>query len=72
MQTKFSTTLDAKRVKKLKQWSQETKIPQAKLVEQAIDLLGAQLACDRVTPEFRRQVDASIQRHLPLLKRLAE
>lgn len=64
--------MDVKRARRLKQWSQETKIPQAKLLEQAIDLLGAQLACDRVTPEFRRRVDASIQRHLPLLKRLAE
>ncbi len=72
MQVKFSTTLDAQRVKKLKRWSQETRIPQARLMEQAIDLLGAQLVCDRVTPEFRRRVDESIHRNLPLLKRLAE
>lgn len=72
MQIKYSTTLEAGRVKKLKQWSQETKIPQAKLVEQAIDLLGAQLVCDRVTPEFRRIVDQVIKEDLPALRRLAE
>ncbi len=72
MQVKYSTTLDAQRVKKLKQWSQETKVPQAKLMERAIDLLGAQLACDNVTPEFRRIVDQVIKEDMPALRRLAK
>ncbi len=72
MQVKYSTMLDAQRVKRLRGWSAQTKIPQAKLLEEAIDLLGASLAHDVVTPAFRRMVDASISRHRPLLKRLAE
>lgn len=72
MQVKYSTTLDAKQVKQLKQWSQETKIPQAKLMGQALDLLGAQLVCDRITPEFRRIVDQVIKEDLPALRRLAK
>lgn len=72
MQVKYSTMLDARKVKQLREWSSQTKVPQAKLLEEAIDLLGASLAHDVVTPEFRRMVDASISRHRPLLKRLAE
>ena len=72
MQVKYSTTLDAQRAKKLKRWSQETGLSQAKLIERALDLLGAQLACDGVTPEFRRVVDQVIKEDLPALRRLAE
>lgn len=72
MQIKYSTKLGRKEVQDLRQLSEQTRIPQSKLLEEAIHLLKAQFANDVVTPEFRRLVDHSIQRNLPLLKRLAE
>ena len=72
MQVKYSTKLDQSHVRILKRLSEQTKIPQSKLIQEAISLLEAQYANDVVTPEFRRMVDASIARHRPLLKRLAE
>ena len=72
MDTKYSTTLGQKEVQALRRLSEQTRIPQSKLLREAIHLLEAQFANDVVTPEFRRMVDRSIQRNLPLLKRLAE
>ena len=72
MKLNFSTKLEAKKVKTLKRLSEQSRIPQSKLLEEAIDLLEAQFAADVITPEFRRIVDRSIQKNLPLLKRLAE
>ena len=72
MKLNFSTKLGAKEVRTLKRLSEQSRIPQSKLLEEAIHLLEAQFANDVITPEFRRMVDRSIQRNLPLLKRLAE
>ncbi len=72
MKLNFSTKMEAKKVRTLKRLSEQSRIPQSKLLEEAIDLLEAQFATDVVTPEFRRMVDRSIQKNLPLLKRLAE
>ncbi len=72
MQVKYSTMLDAQRVKRLRGWSAETRIPQAKLLEEAIDLLGASLAHDVVSPAFRRVVDEVIKEDRPALRRLAQ
>ena len=69
---KYSTQLHDREARALRRLSEQTRIPQSKLLEEAIHLLEAQFANDVVTPEFRRQVDRSIQRNLPLLKRLAE
>lgn len=72
MKINFSTKLGAREARALKRLSEQSRIPQSKLLEEAIHLLEAQFANDVVTPEFRRMVDRSIQKHLPLLKRLAE
>ena len=72
MQIKYSTTLDEKKVKTLRRLSEQSRIPQAKLLEEAIDLLAAQAAHDVVTPEFRRMVDQTIKEDLPALRRLAQ
>lgn len=72
MYAKYSTRLGQQEVRILKHLSEMTRIPQSKLLEEAIHLLEAQYANDVMTPEFRRRVDASIARHRPLLKRLAE
>ncbi len=72
MQLKYSTKLGEREIKALRRLSTETRIPQSKLLEEAVHLLEAQMSQDVVTPQFRRLVDQSIQRHLPLLKRLAK
>lgn len=72
MHVKYSTRLGHKEVQTLKRLAEHTRVPQSKLLEEAIHLLEAQYANDVVTPEFRRLVDRSIARHRPLLKRLAE
>ncbi|MBI3333566.1 MAG: ribbon-helix-helix domain-containing protein [Candidatus Omnitrophica bacterium] len=72
MLIKYSTKLGQKEVRVLRRLSEQTRIPQSRLLEEAIQLLEAQFANDVVTPEFRRMADRSIQRNLPLLKRLAE
>ena len=71
MQIKYSTKLGQKEVRTLKRLSEQSRIPQSKLLEEAIHLLEAQFANDVVTPEFRRIVDQTIQEDLPALKRLA-
>ena len=71
MDIKYSTKLGQKEVRVLRRLSEQTRIPQSKLLEEAIHLLEAQFANDVVTPELRQMVDRSIQRNLPLLKRLA-
>ena len=72
MQMKYSTKLERTQVQVLKRLSEQTRIPQSRLLEEAIHLLEAQYTNDVITPDFRRRVDASIARHRPLLKRLAE
>lgn len=72
MQIKYSTKLSQKEIQTLRRLATRTRIPQSKLLEEAIQLLEAQYTNDVVTPEFRRQVDASITRNRPLLKRLAK
>ena len=72
MQTKYSTKLGQKEVRTLKRLSEQSRIPQSKLLEEAIHLLEAQFANDVVTPEFRRIVDQTIKEDLPALRRLAQ
>ncbi len=72
MKLNFSTKLEAKKVRTLKRLSEQSRIPQSKLLEEAIDLLEAQFATDVITPEFRRVVDQAIKEDLPALRRLAE
>ncbi len=71
MMIKYSTQLHDKGVRILRRLSEQTRIPQSKLLEEAIDLLAAQFANDVITPEFRRIVDKTIQEDLPALRRLA-
>lgn len=72
MLVKYSTKIDQKAVRGLRRLAERTRVPQARLLTEAIRLLESQYANDVVTPEFREKVDRSIQRNLPLLKRLAQ
>ena len=72
MQIKYSTKLSRKEIQTIKRIAAQTRIPQSKLLEEAIQLLEAQYANDIITPEFRRRVDSSVARNQKLLKRLAK
>ena len=72
MAIKFSTNLGEKEARALRRISEKTRIPQSKLVEEAIHLLEAQHATDVITPDFRRLVDQTIKEDRPALRRLAE
>ncbi len=72
MQVKYSTKLDQKDVRTLRRLSEQTRIPQSKLLGEAVHLLEAQFANDVITPEFRRLVDQTIKEDLPALRRLAK
>ena len=72
MKLNFSTKLEAKKVRTLKRLSEQSRIPQSKLLEEAIDLLETQFATDIITSEFRRAVDQTVKEDLPALRRLAE
>ena len=72
MQVKYSTKMDQKRVRTLRRLSERSRIPQSKLLEEAVDLLEAQFSNDLITPEFRRLVDQTIKEDLPALRRLAQ
>ena len=72
MKLNFSTKLGAKEVRTLRKLSEQSRIPQSKLLEEAIHLLEAQFAHNLVTPEFRRVVDQVIKEDLSALRRLAE
>lgn len=72
MLVKYSTKLGQKEVRTLKRLSEQSRIPQSKLLEEAIHLLDAQFANDIVTPDFRRVVDQTIKEDLPALRRLAQ
>ncbi len=71
MQVKYSTKLGENEARTLKRLSQQSRIPQSKLLEEAIHLLEAQFSNDVVAPEFRRSVDQTIKEDLPALRRLA-
>lgn len=72
MPIKYSTKLGEKEVGALRRLSEQSRIPQAKLLEEAIHLLEAQFANDVVTPDFRRLVDQTVKEDLPALRRLAK
>ena len=72
MQIKYSTKLGEKEVRALRRLSRESRVPQSKLLEEAIHLLEAQLSTDVISPDFRRLVDQTIKEDLPALRRLAE
>ena len=72
MKLNFSTKLGAKEARTLKRLSEQSRIPQSKLLEEAIHLLEAQFTHNLVTPEFRRVVDQTIKEDFTALRRLAE
>ena len=72
MQIKYSTKLGEKEVRALRRISEKSRIPQSKLLEEAIHLLEAQFSMDVITPDFRRLVDQTVKEDLPALRRLAE
>lgn len=68
----YATKLEERQVKALRRLSKETKIPQADLVRQAIDLLLEKLKSDRERLEFLKRLDARLEEDKEALARLAQ
>lgn len=68
----YATKLEDNQVKALKKLSAETKIPQAELVRQAIDLFLEKFKADRERLEFLKRLDARLDEDKEALKRLAK
>jgi len=68
----FSTKIDKKKVKTLKVISKSTHIAQAKLVEEALDMLFEEYKNDVISPEFMKLTRKTINEDKEVLLRLKE
>ncbi|MCS6903690.1 MAG: ribbon-helix-helix domain-containing protein [Candidatus Bipolaricaulota bacterium] len=68
----YATKLEERQVKELRRLSKETKIPQAELMRQAIDLLLEKLKADQERLEFLKRLDARLEEDKEALERLAQ
>lgn len=68
----FNTKLEERQLKALDALCSSTRIPKARLVRQAVDLLIEEYQNDILSDEFRQIVDNSIAENAKLLKRLAQ
>ncbi len=67
----YTVKLEERQIEALKKLSEETKIPQAELLRQAVDLLLEKWAKDRERLEFLRRVDADLDEDREALEKLA-
>lgn len=67
----YATKLEERQIKALQKLSQETKIPQAELVRQAVDLLLERWWQDQERLEFIRRLDKRLEEDRAALERLA-
>ena len=68
----FATKLEERQIEALKRLSRETKIPQAELLRQAVDLLLEKWQRDRERLEFLKRLDERLEENREALQRLAE
>ena len=68
----YATKLEVRQVEALKSLSRQTKIPQAALLRQAVDLLIDKLRADRDRFEFLRRLDQRLDEDREALERLAK
>jgi len=68
----FATKLEERQIEALKRLSQETRIPQAELLRQAVDLLLEKWQRDRERLEFLKRLDERLEEDREALQRLAE
>lgn len=67
----LTTKLDTKTLRALKSVSERTRISQAELVREGIELVLRRHAEDAVTPELRNEIDLLLKDDAALLKRLS-
>lgn len=67
----YAAKLEERQIKALRKLSQETKIPQAELLRQAVNLLLEQWQRDRERLEFIRRLDKRLEEDRAALERLA-
>ena len=68
----YAAKLEERQIEALKKLSQETKIPQAELLRQAVDLLLEKWQRDRERLEFLKRLDGRLEEDKEALQRLAE
>jgi len=68
----YAVKLEERQIEALKKLSEETKIPQAELLRQAVDLLLEKWAKDRERLEFLKRLDERLEEDREALERLAQ
>jgi len=68
----YAAKLEERQIEALKKLSQETKIPQAELLRQAVDLLLEKWQRERERLEFLKRLDRRLEEDKEALQRLAE
>lgn len=68
----FTTKLDGKTLKALKAVSERTRIPQAELVREGVELALRRHAEDIVSPRLRAEIEDLLLEDRKLLQRLAK
>ena len=68
----YATKLEERQIEALRKLSQETKIPQAELLRQAVDLLLEKWQRHRERLEFLKRLDERLEEDREALQRLAE
>lgn len=67
----YAAKLEERQIEALKKLSQETKIPQAELLRQAVDLLLEKWQRDRERLEFLKRVDEDLEEDRAAMERLS-
>ncbi len=68
----YAAKLEERQIEALRKLSEETKIPQAELLRQAVDLFLEKWAKDRGRLEFLRRLDERLEEDREALERLAK
>ncbi len=68
----YAAKLEERQIEALKKLSQETKVPQAELLRQAVDLLLAKLQADQERLEFIKRLDERLEEDREAMERLAK
>ena len=68
----YTVKLEERQIEALKRLSEETKIPQAELLRQAVDLLLERWTKERERLEFLKRLDERLEEDREALERLAK
>jgi hypothetical protein len=69
-QKKVTVVLEDYQMRAIKRMASQKKVPQSKLMREALDLLIAHYHFSRIEPEYTRNVDEFIDKNRELLKSL--